>query len=314
VHPLLPEGRIRDLVTGMAVPVQKHRFMRRDIDEELVWALHCESPTLDKVRELVAKGADVNACDDLDLPCDCEACQEEDGAYVTARTVLMHAVSDRRVSPEVIRYLVEQGANAKAVVEDGDSALSFALWNMKLTAATVELLIQHGADVHQVNSSGDTPLLALVGHFRLTPCVLDVVRVLVAAGADVNATDEMGESVLERALRNLPAVPLPVIDYLIASGATVDFTDPELLLTAVVMFNPSMVTFLLKKGANPNALLEDDTTVLDYVEDWARDSAKNDPVLSKDDKFERDWADRMSATYKVLMQAGAKHGRDSIEP
>src|SRR5205809_7691514 len=105
--------------------------MKRDIDEELVWALHGENRSLERVREVVAEGANVNARNDDSLSCSCEACLADDYQCNASRdTVLMHAVFDRRVQKEIVRYLIEQGADVRAVNDDDKSVLTMGIWNI----------------------------------------------------------------------------------------------------------------------------------------------------------------------------------------
>lgn len=294
----------------MPEQAQRHRFMQRDIDEELVWALQCESPSLDRVRELVARGADVNATDDLDLPCDCASCRDETIWEPPCWTVLMHAVWSRRVPTEVVRYLIEQGANVNAISAYGHTVLTEAMTNRNLTVETVRLLIQHGADVDQPNGNGYTPLVCILGNRYMAPDTVKIVQLLVEAGADVNACGDRHSAALLRALWRLDVLPESIVEYLAEHGAVIDCSDPELLLQAA-MSSPQAVDYLLRYGANPNVVDEDGYTVLDHIADWTDGClhAQTDVPVSGNES-RRCTIERNSTICKLLLQAGAKRARD----
>ena len=68
--------------------------MERDIDEELVQAVKALPPSLEKIQQLVANGADVNALDaGKQLP------------------VLFHAVQNKLISTDVLEFLIRQGVD-----------------------------------------------------------------------------------------------------------------------------------------------------------------------------------------------------------
>lgn len=279
----------------------RYRFMERDIDEELVWALHCNNPSLDQVRELVVRGANVNARD-ADV-------RDED-----CGTMLMHAVFDRRVPKEIVQYLVEQGAEVKAINHNGDSVLMRALWNRNLETETVELLLSRGADVNVVNNKGDTALLRAVSSSKPQEKIVEIIRLLVEDGADVNAVDSLGNAVIMNALANVPKLPMAAIEYLIGHGAVIDYTDEELLPAAVMCCQPEAIAFLLNNGTNPNVVLDESGTVLDWVEDFTRFLLGYKAEDEVGENVRRKDIERLSAIYKLLVQAGAKRGRELVQP
>jgi ankyrin repeat protein len=280
----------------MAVTEEKHRFMKRDIDEELVWALHSPNPSLDRVKQLVGQGADLNAPD------------------YQRRSVLMHAVLDSRVTPEIIRFLVEQGANVNDTDVKGDSVLMRALCNRKLVTETVELLLSRGADVNVLNDTGNTALMYAVRSFRPQESVVEIIRLLIEGGADVNAADSLGYTVIMHALANVPKLPMKAIEYLISQGAVIDYTDGELLPTVAFRCEPEAVAFLLNNGANPNVVLDGFETVVDWVEYYTRFLLDNKPRDEETKEVRRQEVERLSSIFRLLVQAGAKRGRELIEP
>lgn len=98
---------------------------------------------------------------------------------------------------DLARLLLEHGAdvNVRAVKDNllpnvlGSTALHFAVLNGNTNM--VKLLLEHGADPFYVNSEGNTPLhyLSFVG--SLTPQI-DIFRILMAAGANLNIQNNAG--------------------------------------------------------------------------------------------------------------------------
>src|SRR5208283_1734115 len=106
--------------------------------------------------------------------------------------------------------LVEQGADVKAVNDDGYSVLMLAMQNRNLALETVELLLARGANANAVRENGATVLMEALNRFH--PQEEKIVKLLVEHGADVNATNFSGKSVIEMALRAVPKLPLSVVE------------------------------------------------------------------------------------------------------
>src|SRR6266850_666273 len=121
---------------------------------------------------------------------------------------------------ETADLLIRAGANVKAATRYGVMPLSLA--------SAVQVLIEAGADVRARSKGGFTPLL-----FGVRRGAIDVVRVLLAAGADVN------ETVQGTAFSTGVA------------GPTEDSTS--VLGLAIINGQFDIASLLLEKGANPNA-------------------------------------------------------------
>jgi FOG: Ankyrin repeat len=117
-------------------------------------------------------------------------------------TPLMRAADEG--NPEIIRMLVEAGANLTAEDFLGHTALMHAAYNGRPEA--VQALLDAGADVHSTrHADGETLLMMAL----LPPGVsdsrepferrLEVVKLLVKAGADVNAKNNEGKTVFDYA-------------------------------------------------------------------------------------------------------------------
>lgn len=115
--------------------------------------------------------------------------------------------------PEVVKLLLERGANPSSQNAEGVTALSLATWSGMLDV--VRLLLDHHVPVDEPTPDGHTAL-----HQAAMSKRLDVMKLLLARGANPNAFDHDGFTPLAFAV-NGDAVEL--IAVLLASGA-----DPTL--------------------------------------------------------------------------------------
>lgn len=122
-------------------------------------------------------------------------------------------------SPAVVRVFLEHGADPRTVV-DGTTALHVACSAGRLE--NVELLLQFGADTKARDREGRTALMAAVDGFADA----EVVRRLVARGAEIDVTDGEGASLLHLAI-NRGMGDVAKVEALLAVGAPIDARDDE---------------------------------------------------------------------------------------
>jgi ankyrin repeat protein len=100
------------------------------------------------------------------------------------------------IPPAVLRALLEEGAPPDAVAQDGRSPLLCAAKSGKEgRAAKIRLLLEHGANPNRRGGRDNRSAL----HWTARRGDEEATRMLLEAGADVNAVDERGESVLHAA-------------------------------------------------------------------------------------------------------------------
>jgi N-acyl-D-amino-acid deacylase len=109
-----------------------------------------------------------------------------------AATPLLYTVAAS--SPAMVEYLISKGADPNEVDGDGISILSWAAIINR--PETVKLLVTRGADINHVDRFGMTPLLYATSIYFGETAVLDR---LIAAGADLKATNKQGQTAADLA-------------------------------------------------------------------------------------------------------------------
>ena len=131
------------------------------------------SGNLEQVRLLLAKGADPNA----------------GGKGHTLNEAVRGCT--RHDNTEVVRALLDAGADPRQHGDDNYTPLHRA--NLCPPAVT-RLLLEHGADVNASSINGWTAIMGAAFDGNI-----EIVRMLIAAGANVNARDDAGKTVLQYA-------------------------------------------------------------------------------------------------------------------
>ncbi len=244
---------------------------------------------IERVKKLVAEGADVNAKDEKgSTPLHFAASEghEEIVRFLLAHdadvnasgygggTPLLAAIF--RDNVDMVRLLIDKGANCNVYDQRGNTPLVYAITAMgEKDKEIVELLIDGGADINlEDKEGGRTPLywaafhgtkrvlevcLARVGDpntIHLAAFKGDVAKVqtFIQGGADVNSKDRFGCTPLHWAVR---AGTSDVADFLVARGADVNARDDHGLSPLLAASRLDLIKVLVSKGADVNA--KDDT-------------------------------------------------------
>ena len=125
------------------------------------------------VKDLLAKGAYVNAKDD------------------TGKTALLW-VAPAHDNPEMVKVLIAKGADVNAKDNDGETALMIAA--SQSNPGILTELIEAGADINAQNNSGRTALMA--AGFRAN---VEEIKLLLAKGADLKLKDKKDRTAFDLA-------------------------------------------------------------------------------------------------------------------
>ena len=198
-------------------------------------------PDINLVKFLLEKGANVDIADDGGTTALIEAADEHGPEYTAIVKLLIdrganvHAHADaaifgaaRQADPEVVRLLLAKGApvNARLKEYDNDTVLMEATSGG--SAETVAMLIAAGADVKATNDKGETALMKAVKvDHRYSPQQrLPMIELLLTKGADINAADKSGRTPLLHS----------VVQYMSEAGG--------------VISHPEVVKLLLDRGSD----------------------------------------------------------------
>ena len=160
--------------TGLGLSVAQSPVKKKPTPRELVLAVIAGE--IDRVRELHAAGVSVTEPDQYGwLP------------------IHRAAVNDR---DEIIRLLVGWGSPLEATGVEQWTPLHLA--SVSRSPRAVTALLEAGANVHARSVFGATPLHLAVGP-TITEGLLETVRILVSAGADLDAADQEGRTPRDKA-------------------------------------------------------------------------------------------------------------------
>jgi len=192
------------------------------------------------------------------------------GARIDGRDRREHAnvldLAAARASPELVKLLLDAGAQVNASTRDGWTALHRAAGYGSV--AVVGLLLDAGAKVDAVGSRGRTPLAEAIERSQAT----DVAKLLLMRGADPNRRLSDGSSILTKLARTYGRRD-PRVQLLLEHGSTVGFEealylglpdavdhlpferrrDPDVFVMVAQAGDIPQIEFLLAAGADINA-------------------------------------------------------------
>ena len=143
-----------------------------------------ESGNIERVRELLDRGADINSQDDYGLRLRLRV------GY--ANTALIFASYQGHT--EIVKLLLDRGADPNIQNDKGYTALKLTEYG---NIDIIESLLNRDADPNIQTDDGDTPLM-----FASLEDHIETVQLLLSRGADPNIRDRNGETALMQASEN----------------------------------------------------------------------------------------------------------------
>ncbi len=159
----------------------------KEIDETIFKAI--KNNDLSVVQKAVTQGANINA--------QLEECEEHGNP---GWTPLMAAAASNTV--EIAKYLLDKGADLSPCNTKGSTVLMLACSRGRLELVT--MFLEKNADVHAKDDDGYTALMAVCSGKTLDTDgteddYLEITRLLIAQGVNVNETENKGETALHKA-------------------------------------------------------------------------------------------------------------------
>lgn len=168
----------------------------------------------------------------------------------------------------LIDYLLEQGADLKAVDIEGNTALHLGMPFYEIG----QHLLSKGADIHPLNNEGESAIFKVIAANYPERQVNAYLQTLLDKGLDINARNKYGETLLSKAVRH---DKIQVMVYLLEQGA-----DP----TVAKEFNPEQAGFTLpmyivKRSASTSAKIKLLTLLKDKGADLNALNTRGENVL-----------------------------------
>lgn len=148
---------------------------------------------------------------------------------------------------DIVRTLIQAGADVDLRTKYNDTALSLASW--KCQSNIIELLLNNRAEPNVQNTTyGSTPLMLLVSYCNDTKSV----KALLRKGARVDSKNNDGDTALMTAASKGHAA---IVSILLDNGANVNlggWSDQTALYLAAEKGHTEIVDMLLARGADSN--------------------------------------------------------------
>lgn len=188
---------------------------------------------LNRAKELIEKGADVNARD----------------KYGQTPLIIACGRQSKHANIELIKYLIEKGANVNATGEDeyhDQTPIMMAIRADYLIRSVamqiIDILLKAGADINAATKSDKITALtkaSRLGHLSIT-------KFLVEHGANLNAQDSDGWTPLMYAINS---GRFDVVRYLVENGADINYKN-KFGWTAIDLSNDLAYDNINKYGEN----------------------------------------------------------------
>lgn len=245
---------------------------QHDICEELGGKLavkKMEMTMLSLLKEMIEAGCDINerqwcGCplwatllDDSEVPASIIRYLLKEGASLHVddgdEPLLFRALSND-MNSEIIKLLIEYGADASYVSEEQETVLQIACRRHEYGIDTLALLLEHGCPINvQKSECGNSPL----GNAALADQSREILSFLIKEGADIHAEDANGNTPLMRLCSNAMRSSESVVLF-IEAGAVLAHKNHEgntaLGILCTGNGDETMLEVLIKHGMDVDAL------------------------------------------------------------
>ncbi|AFY33054.1 ankyrin repeat domain-containing protein [Calothrix sp. PCC 7507] len=193
--------------------------------------IYAQQGNIAGVARKIANGADIDRLDENSL-----------------QTPLMSAVSSANAGIDMIRFLVEHGANVNAM-EKHNTVLGLAVQSGNLEK--IQFILDAGANINYQTAEGyDVLIDAMHGHDILQDQnLISTLNLLISRGAAVNGMSSYGESAIKVAAH---VGRFDVVKLLLNAGANPEQLGWTELMHAIVFGSLEQVKLLLEEGADQN--------------------------------------------------------------
>lgn len=194
---------------------------------------YAEEGNIAGVTHEIANGVDID-------------CLEES----SGRTPLMYALSSRSAGSDMIRFLLQHGANVNAVEQEYQQTvlgLAVRLGNLE----KIQLILDAGADINYRRPGGyDVLIDAMHGRDILQDeNLIEILNLLISRGAAVNGMSSYGETAIKVAAR---IGRFDAVQLLLNAGANSEQLRWTQLMHTIVFGSLEQVRLLLEQGAEQN--------------------------------------------------------------
>jgi ankyrin repeat protein len=214
---------------------------------------------VDSTRSLLARNANPNALDNDSTPLLMSVLMNMQISFEEASSGTITGDQRSSETTEIVKLLLEAGANPNAMDKDGKLVLRAAF--TRGDENIVSELIRAGASVNRTDSSVNSLIVnaAFCGNPKIIQLMLD-------AGADVNGPGKDGTTaLLVSTYKNYPEISSLLIQKGANVNARLDVGTP--LLFAAAEGDIEIVKLLVEKGADVNAKDDKNNSPLSIAEE-----------------------------------------------
>jgi ankyrin repeat protein len=224
---------------------------------------------IDSLHRYISQGGNVNTEVEISY------LNNRNDIYISINASLLHCAIRNR-QPEIVAYLVKNGADLYSLNSDGESPLMSAVRSANDSA--FKYLIQAGVNPNIMKDT-DGELSAwyvLAWHsVKDREAIRSIAEQLIAAKVDINKQDNSGDTPLHSAIL---AGNQPAIDFLLNYKARTDIENKHgdtALFAAIRSQNDRTVELLISRGAEINTPNKDGKTPLMIAIDGAKSYKDN---------------------------------------